>query len=221
MQSGGGHRNGFNRNRTQDMAQSEGEELMKELGVKTIAEMRAMSAEELIQKSMAIAFAAMKKGTGGLMFTPVIDNNVMIDSYEDTVEKGLALDIDYMLGSTKNDMTVTPEMLARGEKSPLYHGCIAWSEAQQKLGRKPSYVYYFSRELPGDEAGAFHSSELWYVFSTLDRCWRPLTEDDHKLSNRVVGYWTNFMKTGDPNGEGLAKWEPCLTEKSSVIELDI
>jgi para-nitrobenzyl esterase len=70
---------------------------------------------------------------------------------------------------------------------------------QQELGRKASYVYYFTRQMPGDDAGAFHSAELWYVFSTLDRCWRPFVEADYDLSRRMVGYWTNFMKTGNPN----------------------
>ena len=29
-----------------------------------------------------------------------------------------------------------------------------------------------------DMAGAFHSSELWYMFGTLDRCWRPMEDAD-------------------------------------------
>ena len=37
----------------------------------------------------------------------------------------------------------------------------------------PSYSWYFDRKLPGDENGAWHSSDLWYWFGTLDNCWRP------------------------------------------------
>lgn len=33
-------------------------------------------------------------------------------------------------------------------------------------------------KLPGDDAGAFHSSELWYIFGTLGRCWRPYKKSD-------------------------------------------
>jgi para-nitrobenzyl esterase len=57
-------------------------------------------------------------------------------------------------------------------------------------------LYHFSHELPGDDTGAFHSSELWYTFGTLGRCWRPMTDLDYKLGNEMVTYWTNFMKTG-------------------------
>lgn len=75
-------------------------------------------------------------------------------------------------------------------------------------GRAPAWCYYFVRQLPGDDAGAFHSSELWHTFGTYGRCWRPLTGADGALSARMVDYWTNFMKTGDPNGGSLPRWEP-------------
>ena len=57
----------------------------------------------------------------------------------------------------------------------------------------------FDRKLPGDDAGAFHSAELWYVFGSLEYCWRPLEERDHELSKEMMGYWINFFRTGDPN----------------------
>ena len=125
-----------------------------------------------------------------------------------------------MLGSTRNDLTCTPEQIASGAPSPLYNACMAWSRKQVENGRKPSYVYYFQRMMPGDEAGAYHSSELWYVFGTTDRCWRPLTDGDKALSETMVGYWTNFMKTGDPNGEGLPVWAPNDGTAGTVMVFD-
>ena len=58
----------------------------------------------------------------------------------------------------------------------------------------------------GDMKGAFHSSELWYVFGTLGKCWRPMEQHDYELSSKMVEYWTNFAKNGNPDGEGLPEW---------------
>ena len=68
----------------------------------------------------------------------------------------------------------------------------------------PVYEYEFLRELPTNEAhpasaaGAFHSAELWYVFGTLERSWRPFTAADRALSARMLDAWTSFCKTGNP-----------------------
>jgi para-nitrobenzyl esterase len=74
------------------------------------------------------------------------------------------------------------------------------------------YVYKFERAVPGKgeaELGAFHSIELPYVFNTFqDRIWRwlPFTDADYRLSREIESYWTNFAKTGNPNGADLPGW---------------
>ena len=80
-----------------------------------------------------------------------------------------------------------------------------------------AWCYLFSRELPGENGRgdtAFHSSELWYTFGTLGRCWRPMEERDFALSREMVEAWTNFMKTENP-GNG---WKPCAKEDPQVKE---
>ncbi len=77
---------------------------------------------------------------------------------------------------------------------------------QQRLGRKPGYLYFFCRALPGDDSGSWHSSELWHIHGTLERCWRPFEKFDYELSDTMVTYWTNFMKNGEPDGKGLPEW---------------
>ena len=54
--------------------------------------------------------------------------------------------------------------------------------------------------------GAYHSADIEYVFETLDSKHLPWTADDRKLSDFISSYWTNFAKTGNPNGEGLPEW---------------
>ena len=152
----------------------------------------------------------------GLFLTPVNDGYVLDDDYDRLIDTGVVKDIPYMLGTTKNDILVTPEILAADDRTSLYKGCITWSEKMEELGRKPAYVYYFTHDLPGDDKGAWHSCELWYMFGTLKRCWRPFTEEDRILSEMMLDYWTNFMKTGDPNGVNVPDWEPCTKDNPAV-----
>ncbi|MCI6023419.1 MAG: carboxylesterase family protein [Oscillospiraceae bacterium] len=56
---------------------------------------------------------------------------------------------------------------------------------------------------------AWHSSELWYTFDSLREDVppaRPWKEWDFTLADIMSSYWANFIKTGDPNGEGLPLW---------------
>ena len=74
---------------------------------------------------------------------------------------------------------------------------------------KPSYTWYFDRMLPGDDCGAWHSSDLWYWFGTLENGWRPFEEKDLELSQQMVRYLCNFAKKGNPNGPGNPEWVAC------------
>lgn len=211
LQSAGGYDNGINRDVAMAEAMEIGVKFMEKLGAGSLAELRGKSAEEIKEATgqvMADAF----KGGFGLVFVPVVDGKVLVAGYKASLDQGIQPDIPYMLGSTANDLAVAPDMPENPEKSALHRGCIAWSKNEQRLLRKPSYVYYFKRRLPGDDNGAFHSSELWYMMGTIRRCWRPMEEQDFRLSERMVRYWTNFMKNGDPNGEGLPAWEPCRVD---------
>ena len=114
----------------------------------------------------------------------------------------------------------------------MKQAAVDWSLLLERQGRRPAYVYCFSRDLPGEDMpapeggfgdmkGAFHSSELWYMFGTLDQCWRPMEESDYELSERMVSYWTNFARTGDPNGDGLPEWKPCTQANTYIQNLNV
>ena len=208
LQSGGSYGVGLHRDLPLQTEEEYGEEFVRMTGKTSLEALRAMSAEEVLAYLPKLERKIIPKHRG-LFLTPVIDGLVLEDGYYVLMDQNRILDIPYLLGSTKNDIFITPQMAARGEHGDLYKGALRFSHKLEELGRAPAYVYYFTHDLPGDANGAWHSSELWYTFGTLERCWRPFTGEDYRLSDRMLDYWTNFMKTGDPNGDGLESWRPC------------
>ena len=90
--------------------------------------------------------------------------------------------------------------------------------------RTTDYCYQFSHDIPGgDNVGAYHGSDLWFMFNSLHRCWRPFTGKHYDLARQVSSYWTNFIKTGDPNGcdycgQPLPEWKPYKKADPFVME---
>ena len=85
----------------------------------------------------------------------------------------------------------------------------------------PGYQFQFARAAPGREAaGAAHGSEVPYVFGTLGRAANSPKYDaiDQQVSAAMQIYWTNFAKTGDPNGGGLPRWPKFEPAGRSYLE---
>ncbi|PWU08497.1 MAG: carboxylesterase family protein [Terriglobia bacterium] len=111
------------------------------------------------------------------------------------------------------------------EPDPVYGSAMAqWAtDSQFRCGTvaeliwhsragNTAYQFQFSRVPKGREtAGAAHGSELPYVFGTLSvpgRGANPPKYDttDQAVSGQMQQYWTNFAKTGNPNGHSLPQW---------------
>jgi para-nitrobenzyl esterase len=122
---------------------------------------------------------------------------------------------------------------AKESNYALWRDQVAWqarmlARLETGDGRVKAYRYYFShkppipegmfREQARNELGAYHSSEIEYVFDNLAT--RPYlwNDSDRKLAKLMSGYWVNFAKTGDPNGPGLPNWPACDPKHDLLLE---
>ena len=149
--------------------------VMERSGCATLEQFRALPPEELFAQWQS---AKKEIKGGGMAAFPVTDGHFAVAGSQPK-------DIPYMAGSTSHDMM--PPILQNMARK--------WIAKREK----PSYTWYFDRMLPGDNCGAWHSSDLWYWFGTLPNCWRPMEDKDYALSRQMVSYLCNFVKSGDPN----------------------
>jgi len=105
-----------------------------------------------------------------------------------------------------------------------------WLEMQNKTADSPVYRYLFTRTppeplsetddgIPLVKLGARHSAEIEYVFGVLkwkEIQWQP---GDFRVSDAMMSYWSNFAKTGNPNGSGLPHWPRYTPQDHQVMIL--
>ena len=116
-----------------------------------------------------------------------------------------------------------PEYQKRMATELLQSAAESYALLRERQGKGDTYVYCLERELPGDDMGAFHAADLWYVFRTLMRAWRPWEAADYMLAYGCNTYWANFAKYGTPNGDReprLPVWTPYTAENPLTMRLD-
>lgn len=177
---------------------AQGKEMMDAAGLEDLASMRALSPDEIsdrIRKAGISTFG---------VFAPHIDGYSITEDFDSSVMDGSIADVPILIGYNGHDM------------EQLSGDCVdRFCAVRDSLGKAPVFEYTFLRDLPGDDeepphanSGAFHSAELWYMFHTLDRCWRPFTQGDYALADEMTGAWTDFCKTGNPGWPAYTQQKP-------------
>ena len=185
--------------------------IMDWAGYNTLAKMRA--AETEVMHTVGTIYSNATGNFGGITAMPMVDGYVSRESFDEAALDGTLADVPYMMGYTLDDM---------GDMSG---GIAAFGLNRDSIGNK-CYVYEFARPLPDDGShpevtqrlkGAFHSSDLWFVFKSLKHCWRPWTQGDWDLSEKMLTAWTNFAKYSDPNGPQGGEWTPYTKENNKFM----
>lgn len=166
-------------------------DLMGRVGADSLADFRLTKAKDLMDAFFSLLSEDFLKNRAACGV--VVDGAMIPRSIHDAASHNLQLQIPYLIGSNLDDM----------DPPSMHLDAVEWARSQAL----PSFAYFFGRRLPGDEAGAFHSADLWFWFGTLDQCWRPFIERDHELSGQMTRYLALFARTGDPNGPGLPAWD--------------
>lgn len=216
MQSGGGFRPVFSSWAvSRSAAISLGETFFRYMNIETVEEGRRLSADEILKSFIGMnqipLFEEEEIGVDGVnyfRFTPGIDGYVLPEAPIAAFLAGKHADIDYLVGETA------------GEGRRTLVADLAWCRNQNRLGRRPVYEYYFKRIPPGAEC-AFHSCEQEYMFQTLLKSdqWK-YQGCDFDISNDMADYLAHFIRTGDPNGEGLSEWTPYTEQSPRAMQFD-
>ncbi|MFA9390590.1 MAG: carboxylesterase/lipase family protein [Prolixibacteraceae bacterium] len=248
-ESGGAFRpmNQENGSNNLDAAEKRGLQLQEMLNTKSLDELKAIDAKELIKQNVP--------------YGPIIDGHFLIKSVAETYKAGLQNDVSLISGWNEDEglggQVQTADQFEL--KIRQYFGNMAkdflrefpsgneeeaiasqkklatlssfgiqsyeWMQLQNESGKADVYLYYFTRNVPYGEGqqdfGAFHSGELAYAYNNLDQSTiRPWTEADRKLADQMSSYWVNFAKTGNPNGAGLPSWNVSNSEEDQIINFD-
>jgi para-nitrobenzyl esterase len=185
-----------------DDAEKEGLRFAASAGAHSIAELRRMPAERLL----ALPFRARANIDGKIAPRDIYE------SYASGEEAKLSILIGY-----------------NADENEMPHEWPMWTWAHF-MARQNSPVYFYHLVHappfgPFRRTGAGHGAELLYIFDyppailhyVVEWPWRALA--DSRLSDRMRSYWTNFAKTGDPNGPGLPHW-PLFNDGEKVLALD-
>ncbi len=210
-------------------AEAYGVSFAKKLGAGSLADLRAMSVEKILS-------------TPTFFWPTERDEYVLPDLVYNIYAKGKQNDVPTLVGSNSDEGSTiriewvkrTPENAAIYDRlygkfsDPIRQSATdsvqwqmrVWAGLQAKTGKEKSWLYWFDRAWPGQkDKGAFHGSEIIYVFKTLDSENQPWTQEDRNLSELMSNYWVNFARNGNPNGPNVPQWPSYSNSDPKLMRL--
>ena len=197
-------------------AEWNGQNFFDFLGVESLEEARKLDAFYIRDKYAEFAKNNPRMGT-------VQDDCFCVGDPLQLFAEGKCVDVDVMAGNTQDEF---PGLLKKdpeddsafAKENGIEYTIKSVFGKRSQVSGKANYYYKFDADIPGwDQPGTFHSVDLWFFFETLAKCWRPFVGHHYDLARQMCNYWSNFIKTGDPNGQDadgteMERWETYTQE---------
>jgi para-nitrobenzyl esterase len=127
---------------------------------------------------------------------------------------------------TSSDLEARVSATALASDNFIGYNTWKWIEVHAATGRAPVYRYLFDHVVPTstgapapDDPGAGHATDIEFVFDALDSRTLAWREVDRRVAAQMVDYWTNFAKTGNPNGPSLPHWPAWSPETRQLMRI--
>ena len=235
--------------RSLDEALNTGKAIMDEFNCSTIEGLRKVPAEKLLKSvytnsSMTVDGYALTKTPYEVYKANENNEEALLNGYNvkeadafviptflfnptsaDTIEERLALYFDKEAAS---EFVKEYEKEIKEDAFGTFNDIITaywfmqphrdWSRLALDNG-EDVYRYQFTKE--NGYYGTNHSGEMVYCYGNIEKSNKQFAydESDYELSRKMVSYWANFAKTGNPNGQGLPAWEKMSDYDSPLLEL--
>ena len=223
---------------TLETAAVEGATLASELGSNNLAALRALPADDLLRESERLRFRTDGVVDGYVipeqpyaLFAAGHQNAVPVmvgfNAHEGTTVGALAqlpanddayvTRMQTLYGELANEViAVYPPNNLRQSTLDIFRDTIfgwnmvTWARFTAAADQN-AWLYFFTHEQPGPrqaELGAYHASEINYVFDNMSTLLYPATTTDQAVATAMSDYWVAFARSGRPAVDGLPVWEP-------------
>lgn len=226
------------------VAEKKGLDYQKKLNAKNLKQMRKISGDELIKAGNGIQFWPVVDGkaiTGDIykLYEEGNYNDVNVIAgynsdegslfvYQMTMDgyNGMMNSFGPYAEKAKQAYPATNDQEALYAVQDIFRdtafgwGTWAWANLQSKTGKSNVYMYYFDQasqnSLIKNSRGATHVAEMPFIY---DWHWGTMTEAETHMAQIMPQYWINFIKTGDPNAQGLPYWTTYKQGEATVMNM--
>lgn len=236
---------GGNTTRHYQQAEKSGVDYQKRLGAKNLKQMRKLNGDELLKHTQGWEFWPVVDGkaiTGDIyeLYQKGEYNDVDVIAGYNSDEGSLFVHhttLDAYKGMAQQYGAFADKLLdtypATNDREALYAvqdifrdtafgwGTWAWANLQSKTGKKNVYMYYFDQLsqnslIKQGIKGATHVAEMPFIYGWN---WGPMTDVDTHMAQIMSQYWINFIKTGNPNADGLPFWTTYRQDEPTVMNM--